>query len=61
MGFFCGCPASHSSISQLASSSSPSLAAHVWRASEHLELEMRSVSSLRTRGWVKLSLITRVD
>eukprot|EP00966_Prymnesium_polylepis_P104298 2415617-Prymnesium_polylepis.1 len=33
---------SHSPISQLASSSNPSLAAHAWRLSEHLLLEMRS-------------------
>jgi hypothetical protein len=36
--------ASYSSISQLASSSNPLLAAHAWRLSEHLLLEMRSES-----------------
>ena len=36
--------ASHSSISQLASSSNLLLAAHVWRSPEHLLLQMRSES-----------------
>eukprot|EP00966_Prymnesium_polylepis_P148508 3430561-Prymnesium_polylepis.1 len=36
--------ASLSSISQLASCSNPLLAAHIWRLSEHLLLEMRSES-----------------
>ena len=36
--------ASHSSISQLASSSNPLLAAHDWRQSEHLLIDLRSES-----------------